>query len=529
METLQKILNSKYGNINRKNPLYFCNILLLFFTISISNVASAQELFFIEESPSPPDQSELRDIDVDPDGRLVAVGKQRNFNTGGSFFFPLVVSKDKPEDPWLILNPPNFGMTGHELWAVKFIPETDGDFIVVGEYLPDPLFGYANGMLLRYYRNTGTWDIHEFSAPGALFHFIRDVVFDPDNPSRILIAGTRGIDDGGGFCFEFTTMVVDYNIDTNVYSVIPTTQKGALWSISPLSNGNFITAGIAASDCDYIPFPVVMEVESGTEIIHPNPPPATNNYWYYISALTTLSSGQIFMVGSESPLGAENSRTLGFIYNSVTQNYQSYKPIDPDSTQVSINNLWDVAEGANGLIYAVGRSHYIYQSLHYRKAMVQSFDGIKWSLHPLPQSFDEGLFSELWGMTILPNGQVYAAGNFRPVSSFDSQTLVMHNELVTQLSSEENYFSTSTDFLCQNYPNPFNPTTNIRFRITDYGFVSLKVYDVLGNEILNLINEFKPAGEYEVSLNAANLPGGVYFYKLQSGDFVETKKMILLR
>jgi len=85
--------------------------------------------------------------------------------------------------------------------------------------------------------------------------------------------------------------------------------------------------------------------------------------------------------------------------------------------------------------------------------------------------------------------------------------------------------------LAQNYPNPFNPTTKIGFRISEFGFVSLNVYDVLGNEVATLVNEEKPAGNYEINFSATGggLSSGIYFYQLQSGNFVETKKMILLR
>ena len=88
--------------------------------------------------------------------------------------------------------------------------------------------------------------------------------------------------------------------------------------------------------------------------------------------------------------------------------------------------------------------------------------------------------------------------------------------------------------LYQNYPNPFNPSTKIGFRIADFGFVSLKVYDILGNEIAVLVNEELASGEYEVEFNVAQVPrpevtSGVYFYKLETGSFVKTKKMILLR
>ena len=91
----------------------------------------------------------------------------------------------------------------------------------------------------------------------------------------------------------------------------------------------------------------------------------------------------------------------------------------------------------------------------------------------------------------------------------------------------------------QSYPNPFNPTTTIRFTIPENGIVTLKVFDALGNEVATLVNEEKPAGEYEVEFsakggsasggNAYSLPSGVYFYTLSSGNFFSTKKMILLR
>ncbi len=83
--------------------------------------------------------------------------------------------------------------------------------------------------------------------------------------------------------------------------------------------------------------------------------------------------------------------------------------------------------------------------------------------------------------------------------------------------------------LSQNYPNPFNPITTIKYKIPELNFVTLKVYDVLGREVTILINEEKPIGSYEVEFNATNLPSGVYFYSLQAGSFVETKKMVLMK
>jgi hypothetical protein len=81
----------------------------------------------------------------------------------------------------------------------------------------------------------------------------------------------------------------------------------------------------------------------------------------------------------------------------------------------------------------------------------------------------------------------------------------------------------------QNYPNPFNPTTRISYSIPSPAYISLKVYDMLGNEVVTLVNEERLAGNYTVTFNASSLSSGTYFYKLQAGSFIETKKMLLLK
>jgi hypothetical protein len=86
-----------------------------------------------------------------------------------------------------------------------------------------------------------------------------------------------------------------------------------------------------------------------------------------------------------------------------------------------------------------------------------------------------------------------------------------------------------TYFLSNNFPNPFNPSTKIKYSVPQSSNIILKVFDVLGNEIETLVDEEKPAGKYEVEFDASTLTSGVYFYQLDAGDFVQTKKMILLK
>jgi hypothetical protein len=88
---------------------------------------------------------------------------------------------------------------------------------------------------------------------------------------------------------------------------------------------------------------------------------------------------------------------------------------------------------------------------------------------------------------------------------------------------------TNNFFLCDNFPNPFNPSTIMKYSIPRTSIVIIKVFDILGNEIETLINEEKSAGTYEAKWNGSNLPSGVYFYQMRAGDFVQTKKMMLIK
>ncbi len=102
--------------------------------------------------------------------------------------------------------------------------------------------------------------------------------------------------------------------------------------------------------------------------------------------------------------------------------------------------------------------------------------------------------------------------------------------LLEPIVSVEEYENNPKEFsLFQNYPNPFNPSTKISFALPTQELVTIKVFDVLGNEVATLVNEEKPGGDYEINFNAVSLSSGIYFYKLQAGNFVHTKKMILMK
>jgi glucose/arabinose dehydrogenase len=158
---------------------------------------------------------------------------------------------------------------------------------------------------------------------------------------------------------------------------------------------------------------------------------------------------------------------------------------------------------------------YIYADYGSDRIWALDYDGINPATNEFlltatgsPTSFgvDEG--NELYLVTFNPN-KIY---RFTPTVSG-----------VDDLSINQEYN------LKQNFPNPFNPATSIRFSIADFGFTTLKVYDVLGNELATLVNEQKPAGTYSITFDASELPSGIYFYTLKAGNYLSSKKMIYLK
>lgn len=129
---------------------------------------------------------------------------------------------------------------------------------------------------------------------------------------------------------------------------------------------------------------------------------------------------------------------------------------------------------------------------------------------------------EINGTTGVLIRTIAAAANFQYFGLYNSDLLVGINP--TQTSSVADVYK-----LHNNYPNPFNPETNIEFQIAGIEHVQLKVYDVTGKEVANLVNQKMNPGTYSVKFNASNLNSGIYFYTLTAGSFRETKKMILVK
>jgi len=125
------------------------------------------------------------------------------------------------------------------------------------------------------------------------------------------------------------------------------------------------------------------------------------------------------------------------------------------------------------------------------------------------------------------NQKIYLGGNFEAISSETRSGLAGVNDIISSVKNLEGDYLPQRCILDQNYPNPFNPTTNIKFQITKSNHTTLKVYDLLGKEVATLVNEHLTPGSYETTFDGARLSSGVYFYRLQAGGFVQTKKLVL--
>ena len=112
-------------------------------------------------------------------------------------------------------------------------------------------------------------------------------------------------------------------------------------------------------------------------------------------------------------------------------------------------------------------------------------------------------------------------------SGYEEQFIINH--IFNDIAVVEEESITADYHIYQNYPNPFNPNTTIEYYIPEFSFITLKIYDVLGNEIATLVSEEKSIGSYAVEFDASRLPSGIYFYRLQAGSFIGTKKMVLIK
>lgn len=223
---------------------------------------------------------------------------------------------------------------------------------------------------------------------------------------------------------------------------------------------------------------------------------------------------------SQDKSGNVNASGGTYAKNENTDKYPTFdflKKEVADSEDVELFYRWFDGEKWRGHVVTVTG---VYETEDGKKTI-----GIK---HDVNQRDTGGTVQEYPGITVDGLGRMvlHRHGAKRYVSHIVSES--PGQPLITSVNPDESNYP-SGFYLGQNYPNPFNPSTKIRYSIPTSEFVALKAYDVLGNEVATLVNEYKSAGSYEIDFDAFQLSSGLYFYKIQVGSFVSTKKMILLQ
>jgi photosystem II stability/assembly factor-like uncharacterized protein len=363
----------------------------------------------------------------------------------------------------------------------------DGGYVLVDPKNSNIIYTeYVNGQIFKSTNGGSTFNPIT-SGIGESGYWLTPYVMDPQN-DNVLYAGTSKIYKSTNAGKNWTALTANLKSPSDLLTTM---------SISPVE-GNVLYAGISgyrgAADTAYLFVStnsgaswtdITSKLPSGTNFARVTADP-THKGWAYLAVL----------VGNNSSISHVLKTTdYGATWTGIASTNNGFDNVPTKVVYV---------DSTDGYIYA-GTYSGVYRSTD---------NGASWS------KFGTGL----------PNAVVddiaiqYSTHELRVATHGRGIWQISVLTGIAQLSDGPQFFA-----LNQNYPNPFNPSTIISYRLPSNAFVTLKVYDVLGREIITLVNEDQTAGEHRVTLNANNLPSGVYFYRITAGNFVETKKMTLLR
>ena len=269
--------------------------------------------------------------------------------------------------------------------------------------------------------------------------------------------------------------------------------------------------------------PIYWESKEGSDARdnYYSPVPATPQGWFdgiHQSSTPGWAASLDNLVSTQSPLKIILSGTR----NSTQFNINAHLTRTGNIPDNDLVIHFVVAED----LYYAGRNG-ISHHKHVMRKMLPNPDGQPFTINlnetkDIPQTID---LEQLWDADSL-NIIVFVQST-ASMTVYQSET-ISYNELnVTGLNNSK---TIPGEFVLeQNYPNPFNPSTTIQYQIPKREFVTLKVFDALGNEVATLVNDEQQAGSHSVNFNSAGLASGIYFYKLQAGNFITTKKMVIMK
>ena len=312
----------------------------------------------------------------------------------------------------------------------------------------------------------------------------------PEITLTVNINGSSNEDD------EVTDMILDNESNIYICGNIRNTLSSSDYYYAKLdTGGNIILQGNFNGTGNNIDIPYAITLDK------------TGNF--YLTGYSKNSS----ITGSEDVLTLKISPSGNLIWSRVY-----------DGTSNGTDQGITIAAGSDGSVYVGGGTDRESNDLIYLLLKYDVNGNLQWSKNYYVSDISEDF---IYDVKLDQENNIYVTGISSGINSaFDFATIKYSQ--TTEIIQISNNIPDGF-FLNQNYPNPFNPSTNLEFEISKSGFVTLKVFDLLGNEVKILVNEIKPAGSYSVKFDGSSLSSGIYFYSLTAGNFTDRKKMILLK
>lgn len=399
--------------------------------------------------------------------------------------------------------------------GVSISVNNDGVFIVCKSW---SISGLTDCVTIKYNFSGSIQWVQRYNAPGNTYDEPRDII--NDRYGNIYITGSSG-----GNSFPIKLLLIKYSASGNqqwiqTYSGPANMQDGG-YSLCADSAGNIYVTGESAGSGTSLDFVTISYTSTGVERWIQRYNGAANDDDRAF-AITTDNFGNIIVTGRSISAGSNfDYCTIKYNSTGVQQWVRRYNGPGND-----MDISYAVGTDSAGNVYVTGTSMRTSElnSLDMATIKYNSFGIEKW----VQRYNGPGNRTDYaWAIGVDKFGNVFVSGEGSGISpDYDITTIKYIQPIgIIQISSE----IPKTYKLSQNYPNPFNPVTNIKFAVAKTGLVTLKVYDISGRETSRLVNEELNAGIYNYVFNASHLSSGIYFYKLTSENFSETKKMVLVK
>ena len=457
-----------------------------------------------------------RAIIVDAVGYIYVTGE--SYGSGDYDIATIKYNSDGTQQWVTRYNGPANGADGSSAIAV----DTSGNVYITGYSDGDasPVFRQDDYITIKY-NSSGTevWAIR-YDGPGN-FHDVPNAIALDKNNNVYVTGGSSG----SGTRYDYTTIkynsagaqlwIANYNGPANYDDIAN--------DIAVDESGNvYVTGSSDGSSSDNPDYATIKYNTDGVQqwlARYDGPGGGDDAY-----AIALAESGDLYVTGeSKNPVAQTTYDYLTIRYNAFTGDtvWTARYNGTANGNDIPLSLISDKSGNAYVTGYSEGSgTNNDYTTLKY------SISGLEeWSI----RFNGAGNGSDIANTAAVDTmGNVYVTGSGFGGATANDIVTIKYSQSPSNISEPGSVLPKDI-YLYQNYPNPFNPSTKIKYSIPKLSQVQIKIYDVLGNEVVTLVNEEKPAGIYDVEFNAQTLPSGIYFYKLQAGSLVKTKKMAFLK